>query len=93
MAIELILSRLVRTEVDPLEVILAVLKLAFSKRSYGGVRREVREREREREMGTEEGTCSFALSPFPNPWTIFLLTSLWVIHLSERLEQVILRLY
>ena len=48
MAIELILSRLDRTEVDPLEVTLAVLKQACSGRSYGGVSRDVREREQER---------------------------------------------
>lgn len=66
MAIELILNRLVRTEVDPLEVILAVLKLAFSKRSYGGVRREVRERERAGD-GDRGGSVFLRSLPLPQP--------------------------
>ena len=86
MAIELILSRLDRTEVDPLEVTLAVLKRACSGRSYGGVSRDVRER-----AGEEERVGNSPPSPSLSP--IFLLTSLLRSLLSERLKQVILKLY
>lgn len=63
MAIELILSRLDRTEVDPLEVNLAVLKRACSGRSYGGVSREVRERAGEGERVGNAFLRSLSLPP------------------------------
>ena len=90
MAIELILSTLDRTEVDPLEVNLAVLKRACSGRSYGGVSRDVRERAGE---GRKWETRSFALSPFPQPLAYLSAHLSLRSLLSERLKHVILKLY
>ena len=91
MATELILSRLDRTEVDPLKVNLAVLKRACSGHSYGGVSREVRERAGE---GERVGNAFLrSLSPFHQPLA-YLSAHLSLRRLlSERLKQVILKLY
>ena len=84
------MSKLDRTEVDPLEVTLAVLKRACSRRSYGGVWREVRER-----GGEGERVGNALLRSLPFPQTLADLSAHLSLRrpLSERLKQVILKLY
>lgn len=90
MAIQLILSRLDRTEVDPLEVTLAVLKQAIPGVHMVECRASS---EREQERGREWETRSFALSPFPQPLAYLSAHLSLRSLLSERLKHVILKLY